>query len=117
MWMVQTTFAGFISLEGDAGVNEFEFGASGSLDGNINGGAGADEVDISAIGGPHTVDLTALTSQISGGILDGTLTDIETFTGDDTADILISLGSFNINGANSGNVNGAPFARVHQSHG
>ena len=113
-----TTFAGIISLEGDAGDNEFEFGLSGSLDGDITGGGGADEIDIILVTGANNiVDLT--TSQISGVLDTGTFSGIGSFMGDNSADTLISSGTkFNIDGANSGDVDGTNhLCRVHQSRG
>src|SRR6185436_828977 len=83
----------------------FVFAAAGSITGALDGGGGANSVDISLKAGANTINLT--TGQISGVTGTGGLTNIQTFTGDDTADTLLGTAgatTWTINATNSGSL-------------
>ncbi|NIV26180.1 MAG: hypothetical protein GWN45_02100, partial [Gammaproteobacteria bacterium] len=107
------TFTDINDLQGGTADDAFVFAAAGSLSGSINGAADTtnDSIDISAVAGVNTVDLQ--NSTISGGILGGTFSNIEAFTGDGGggAGLDILLGdnadnTFNLTGSDTGNIDG-----------
>ncbi|WP_196137586.1 hypothetical protein [Aliikangiella sp. G2MR2-5] len=91
-------FTDFNNLTGGTGNDTFVFGTSGSLSGNLTGGDGTDTIDYSALTSV-LVDITTLSS-IEGLIGNGTDSTLVGDNGNNT---------WNINGANDGNVAGIDF--------
>ena len=95
------------SLYGNGGNDRFAFNLTGSLTGNIDGGAGTNNtLDYGSFGSPVTFNLT--TGTVTG--MTGLLSNIQTFVGSGSSDTLVGYGAgstFNVNGTNSGNVNGS----------
>ena len=100
-------FTSFENLVGSAGNDTFTFLPGGSISGNVDGGAGTDTLDYSALAGPVTVNFDT-----------GTATDVGSFSnmenvmasqsGNDT----IVGDAWTITGVNSGTVNGVAFSGV-----
>ncbi len=96
------TFTDIPNLTGGTLDDTFTF-TTGSLTGSIVGGTGTDTINIAALGGANTIDLQAGT--ISGGQLGGTFTGVESFVGDNAADVLVGTNAnttWTITGANDG---------------
>ncbi len=96
------SFTNFANLTGGTNNDTFIF-TIGTLGGDIDGGTGTNRINIAAVGGAHTINLQ--TATISGGLLGGTFSNIEAFTGDNTADILVGTDAatvWTITGPNDG---------------
>ena len=97
------TFSSFENLAGGAGNDTFAFTTGGSVSGNIDGGAGTNTLDYSALAGPVTVNLqTAKASDIGG-----TFANVSNFVGSLGSDSLTgpdAATQWNITAANSGTV-------------
>jgi acrosin len=94
-----------INLNGGTGNDAFNFNAGGSLTGTIDGGAGANTLNYTTYYAPVTYNLESGT--VSG--LTGTLASIQDFVGSAYSDTIVGQNSgttFNVTGANSGNING-----------
>ena len=105
-----TAFSNFTSLAGGAGNDIFKFSAGASLGGSIDGGAGTNTIDESAYTTPVALNLAA--SSLTG--LGTTYANIQTITPGSGANTLTgpAAGStFNITGANAGNVAGFNFTK------
>jgi hypothetical protein len=104
------TFSSFENLTGGTGPDQFVFLPGGSVSGNIDGGAGANTLDYSALPGPVTVNLQSHTASDIGG----TFANISNFIGSaSSADTLIGPdagATWDITGGNSGSVNGSTFS-------
>jgi hypothetical protein len=102
------TFNAMSSLAGGSSDDTFKFGPAGSLAGTLNGVAGNDTVDYSAVAGPVTVDLQpGASSLIPGGAVNienwiGTAAS-DTFTGSNASTNWV------INGPNRGMAGGVAF--------
>jgi len=64
----QLTFTNIESLLGSSGIDQFNFGAAGSVLGQINGGLGDDRIDFSNKTTAVTVNLNASSCTFTGGI-------------------------------------------------
>jgi len=96
------SFSGIETLLGGNGVDAFVFANGSSFSGIINGGAGADSVDLSAELGAVNVDLSA-----------SSFLNIESFTGNNSNSTLTGANIANtwtMTGANSGTVNSVSFS-------
>ncbi|OGU17030.1 MAG: hypothetical protein A2076_11260 [Geobacteraceae bacterium GWC2_53_11] len=90
-------FSGIGSLA-DSGAGSFNFGANGSISGNISAQDG--KLDYSEIAGPVSVDLAAQTATGIGGTWSG----ISAITGSAASDTLTSSGAtYHLTAANTGN--------------
>jgi len=98
------TFTNYANLFGGTNDDSFDFGASGSLTGQINdGGGAADSVDYSSV--------TAAVTIIIGTDISG----IETVTGDGTNDTLVGsniANTWNISSVNDGTVGSVTFVDI-----
>lgn len=95
------SFTSIENLVGRTAVDSFVFDASGSISGSINGGSGVDEVDLSALSGSITVDLTS-----------GEYSNIESYTGNGSNSTFIAdsiINTWTLNSANSGTMNTIDF--------
>ena len=105
-----TSFTNFGSLTGGVGNDAFVFANTGSLSGAINGGAGANTIDQSALGTAVALNLTSSTLTAVGS----TVTGVQTFIGSTTAGGTLTgpaaASTFNITGLNAGNVGGVAFS-------
>ena len=104
------SFSNFSNLVGGPGTNVFKFGATGSLLGGITGGGGTNSIDETAVTTP--VSLNLATSTVSG--LGASFSNIQAITPGSGANTLTgpAAGStFNITGANAGNVAGFNFTK------
>ncbi|HPM82413.1 MAG TPA: GEVED domain-containing protein, partial [Candidatus Anammoximicrobium sp.] len=82
-----TSFTDFSNLTGGTANDTFAFGASGSLSGNLNGGAGSNTLDYSSYGTGVTVDLDKTTAP-GAPLISGTIASIQNFLGTTLADTL-----------------------------
>jgi hypothetical protein len=103
------SFSSFEKLQGGSGDDKFVFAAAGSVSGNIDGGAGSNTLDYSALGTPVSVNLQTRTASGVGGTFANIGTVIggsgsNTLTGPDAA------ASWSLTGSNSGSVNGTNFS-------
>ncbi len=92
------SFVGWANLTGTAGDDSFVFASGGSLTGVINGAAGSDTVDYSA--------LAAKTLDLAGG----ELLAIESVVGGDAGFSLINGSNYNITASNGGQVDAVNFS-------
>ena len=103
------TFQSFENLVGGPGNDSFAFQPGAGVSGNIDGGAGVNTLDYSALAGPITVNLQAHTAPGIGG----TFSDISNFVGSAGSDTLVgpnATTTWNVTGPNSGNVAGNTFS-------
>ena len=101
-------FDGMESLTGAGGEDTFTFGASGSLAGAIDGGAGSDALDLSAVTDPATIDLEAGSATRTGGIAG-----FESFVANGADATLIGASNVNawtVTGSGVGDVDGVAFS-------
>ena len=102
------SFTNVPNLTGGTMSDLFDVGPLGSISGTIDGTAGGtDTIDIADVAGAQTIDLQ--NSTIATVV--NNFTDIEAFVGDDANDVLVgpnALNTWNITGANDGNVVGGP---------
>jgi hypothetical protein len=104
-----STFSSFENLTGGSSADQFVFLVGGSIAGNLDGGGGGDTLDYSQLAGPVTVNLANNTAPNIGG----TFANISNFIGSAGSDTLIgpdSPSTWDINGSNSGSVNGSTFS-------
>ena len=104
---VNTSFTNIDSLQGGSTDDTFLFGATGSLDGSIDGGAGGtNTLDYTNAASAATVDFSAYSaSNVTGGFIDGSINNI---VGNGTGDTIIGgnvVNTWDISGMNSGDVN------------
>ncbi|MDT8383231.1 MAG: filamentous hemagglutinin N-terminal domain-containing protein [Gammaproteobacteria bacterium] len=95
------SFSQIENLTGGSTTDTFVFGAVGDVSGNINGGAGADTVDLANKSGAVAIDLAS-----------SRFTNIETFIGNNINSTLTgpaSLNTWQITGNNDGSVGGIAF--------
>ena len=103
------TFSSFENLTGGTGNDTFAFQPGGSVSGNIDGGAGTNTLDYSALAGPVTVNLQTRTASEIGG----TFANISNFVGSAGSDTMIGPDvntQWNITGANGGTVGADTFS-------
>ena len=106
-------FTAVENLTGNGLADAFLFGAGGSETGTINGGAGADSLNYSAISGPISVNLANSTASLTGGF-----SSIESFVGSSGSDTLIGAnGTTNwyVTANNTGNFTSAGSSPVFAS--
>ncbi len=105
-----STFSSFENLTGGLGNDRFVFFPGGSVSGNIDGGGGTNTLDDSNLAGLIAVNLQTDTAPDIGG----RFSNIGNFIGSaSSTDTLIgpdSGATWNVNGANSGTVNGLTFS-------
>jgi hypothetical protein len=117
------TFKSFGTLVGDFMADTFKFGAAGSVSGIIDGGGGANTFDYSGNGGlAATVNLAKNSATSVHGNASNGWFDIQRFVGStSTGDALVGSNAattWNITGANSGNLTGGfSFAGVENLFG
>lgn len=95
------SFSQIENLTGGSTTDTFVFGATGDVSGNINGGAGANTVDLANKSGAVAIDLTS-----------SRFTNIQTFIGNNSNSTLTGPASSNtwqITGNNDGSVGGITF--------
>ncbi|HEY2586240.1 MAG TPA: calcium-binding protein [Tepidisphaeraceae bacterium] len=103
------SFSSFENLTGGAGDDTFAFQPGGSVSGNIDGGAGTNTLDYSALAGPITINLQTNAAPGIGGVF----ANITNFVGSAGSDTLIGPNAttqWNVTGANSGAVSGGSIA-------
>ena len=102
-------FRNYSTLFGGVGNDTFKFGALGSLYGGITGGGGSNTLDMSALTTNVTLNLAASTITRAGG----TISSIQTFIGNNGSGSLLygpnAANVFNITGPNAGTVAGLNF--------
>src|SRR6185436_8846168 len=107
------TFTGMENLTGGNAADTFVFAAAGSIAGALDGGTGANSINIAAVAGANTIDLQAGTIS---GVVGTTFTNVTAFTGDNTADVLVGTNAattWNINTANTGTLStGQSFTNI-----
>ncbi|MDE2090898.1 MAG: S-layer family protein [Gammaproteobacteria bacterium] len=99
------------SLSGAAGNDSFVFLPGGAVGGNIDGGAGINTLDYSALTGPVTLNLDTATASL----LTGTFSNIGNLVGSAGNDTLTgtnAASTWTVSGANAGNVNGFTFSSI-----
>ncbi|MHC5537132.1 beta strand repeat-containing protein [Singulisphaera rosea] len=109
------TFSGFGNIVGGTSHDAFVFLPGGTLSGKVKGNGGADTLDVSGLTTPVIVNLeTGSATNIGGGI-----SGVQTFVGlASDGDTLIApntTNSWNLTGANSGNLNNAYFFTAFQT--
>lgn len=95
------TFSSFENLVGGSGNDTFAFQPGGTLSGNLDGGAGTNTLDYSALAGPVTVNLQTDTASNLGG----TFANVSNFVGSAGSDSLIGPNvptQWNMTSANGG---------------
>jgi hypothetical protein len=97
------TFTNVENLTGGTSTDAFVFSSSGSLTGIMDGGAGSNRVDYSALAGPISMNLQSLTASLVGGFAN-----IQQVIGSaSTADALIGpnvTNTWSISSANGGKI-------------
>ena len=107
------SFLGVESLKGGTGSDQFSFGPSGSVTGQISGGDGSDSISYSAKTTASTVNLQSKTATSTGGFVG-----IESFNGSSILtlnDVIIGDNIdtvWSIDGINRGTISTAPNAMV-----
>ena len=94
-------FTGIENLNGNGDVDDFIFTSSGSISGTVDGGAGNDSVDLSALADPVVADLSG-----------SAYASIERFVGNNSDSTLIgpvAQNSWVIDGSNDGTLGGISF--------
>jgi hypothetical protein len=102
------TFTSFENLTGGAGADTFVFSNGASIAGSISGGGGANTLSYAAYTTPVTVNPTAGTATGTGGF-----NGIQSVVGGQGSDTIVGPATdttWNITGANAGNVVGMSFA-------
>jgi hypothetical protein len=105
-------FTGFENLTGGSAADTFAFTGTGNVTGNVNGGGGANVLDLSGYSSPATLNLqtkkaTPIGGTFSGiGALMGSTATTETLTGANASN------AWSITGANAGTVNGFTFTSI-----
>ncbi|HEX7048355.1 MAG TPA: calcium-binding protein, partial [Gammaproteobacteria bacterium] len=99
-------FGGIENLSGGTGADDFVFQAGGSVAGDIDGGAGTDALDYSALATAISVNLASGAATATGGfagidVLTGSGNAGDTLTGTNGGD------TWTITGTNAGNIGGA----------
>lgn len=104
------TFSSFENLLGGPGNDNFDFLTGGSVAGNVDGGAGLNTLDYSALAGPITVNLATHT----GPGIGGTFANISNFIGSaslgDTLHGPAGNNVWSITGTDSGSVGGNTYS-------
>jgi hypothetical protein len=102
------TFSDIANLTGGTGNDVFHFNSGGSVTGMVDGGAGANTLDLSAYTTHLTVNLATGAATHTGGFAN-----ISTFLGGTAANTLTGLNAdstWNITGAHAGTVSGDTFS-------
>jgi hypothetical protein len=100
------TFVAVQNLAG-GGSDQFRFLPGGSISGTLDGGGGSATLDYSGLDDPVTVNLTTETATGIGGAF----SHITKLVGSaSSADTLVGDATWDVNGTNSGSVNGLPFS-------
>ncbi|HSW22413.1 MAG TPA: hypothetical protein VLJ62_06580, partial [Burkholderiaceae bacterium] len=100
-------FSGIENLVGNVASDDFIFSAGRSVTGSVDGGGGANSLDVSGFGGGVTIDLGAGASTVASGLLRMARVTGTSFT--DTLRGPNGDARWNITGANAGAVNGIAF--------
>lgn len=101
------------SIIGGSGNDQFIFGATGTLTGQVLGGDGIDSISFAAKSTAHTVNLQLNTATSTGGI-----GGVESFTGSNSTtvlDVLVganSAANWNVSGINAGTYSSTPTGLV-----
>jgi hypothetical protein len=110
----KVNFTAMHDLVGGSGNDTFKFTGSGSIAGTVNGGAGRDTLDYSALAGPVTINLQTLAATLIRGAAAGGFAGFESLVGSaSTADKLTGPDAdtnWTINRANGGTVGAVAFA-------
>ena len=112
------TFSGMENLTGGSGDDQFEFSASGSISGSIDGNGGNNTLDFSQLAGPITVNLQ--TGAVTNVV--GSFSNISNVAGStSSADLLVgpdnSYPNWVLTGSNAGNVAGMAFSSFENLQG
>ena len=105
-------FSGFENLTGGTANDVFQFADASGITGKLDGGAGTNTVDYSAYTTTNTINLQAQT--LSAARI-SSFARVQSFIGGGVHSVLVGLNAnatWNITGANSGNVNGFTFTDV-----
>jgi hypothetical protein len=105
-----TTFSGVQNLTGGSGADDFVFADGTGVNGNVNGGGGADTLDLSAYSTPVAVDLSAGTATGVGGSVANIQSFVGSAAGGSTLLGPIFATTWHLSGTDAGTVNGVNFS-------
>ena len=104
-----TAFSSFENLTGGTANDDFKFANAASITGKLDGGTGTNTVDYSAYTTTNTINLQAKTMS---AVQIASFARVQAFVGAGVHSVFVGLNAnatWNITGANSGNVNGFTF--------
>jgi hypothetical protein len=102
------SFAGFANLSGGSAADTFAFSGAGTITGGLNGGGGANTLDLSAAAGPVTVNLQTRKATPVGGAW----ANVSNFVGDNATSTLVGANTTNtwtLTATNAGKVGSVAF--------